>query len=91
MGKKRERWDDTMVEFDVLSHQLVPKHEILSVKDSEEALKKIGITKEQLPKILITDPAVKRIAANVGDIILITRKSPTAGVSVFYRMVVDIV
>ena len=79
-----------MVEFDVLSHQLVPKHEILSEKEIEKALKEFKITKDQLPKIMITDPAVKRISAKVGDIVKIIRKSPTAGVSVIYRMVIDI-
>jgi DNA-directed RNA polymerase subunit H len=79
-----------MVEYDVLSHQLVPKHEILSENDSEKALKEFKITRDQLPKILITDPAVKRISAKVGDIVKITRKSPTAGVSEIYRMVIDI-
>lgn len=78
-----------MVEFDVLSHQLVPKHEVLSEKDSEKALNEFKITKDQLPKILITDPAVKRIGAKVGDIVKITRKSPTAGVSEIYRLVID--
>jgi DNA-directed RNA polymerase subunit H len=91
MGKKRERWDDTMAEFDVLSHKLVPKHEILSEKEAEKVLSSVGITKDQLPKIMISDAAVKRISAQVGDIIKITRESPTAGVSEFYRMVVDIV
>ena len=80
-----------MVEFDVLSHQLVPKHEVLLEKDSEKALKKFKITKDQLPKIVITDPAVKRIGAKVGDIVKITRKSPTAGVSEIYRLVIDII
>jgi DNA-directed RNA polymerase subunit H len=80
-----------MVEFDVLSHQLVPKHEVLSEKDIEKALKKFKITRDQLPKILITDPAVKRIGGKVGDIVKITRKSPTAGLSEIYRLVIDII
>ena len=49
------------------------------------------LTKEQIPKILITDPCVKRIGAKVRDIIKIVRESPTAGVSDFYRIVVDVV
>ena len=80
-----------MVEFDVLSHQLVPQHEVLTEKESEKALKEYKITKDQLPKILITDPAVKRIGAKVGDIVKITRKSPTAGLSEIYRLVIDII
>ena len=80
-----------MVKFDVMSHQLVPKHEILTEKESEDTLEHFNLRRDQLPKILITDPAVKRIGAKVGDIIKITRESPTAGVSVFYRIVIDIV
>ena len=80
-----------MPEFDVLTHQLVPKHEILSEDETEQMLKEFKLTKDQLPKILITDPCVKRINGKEGDVIKITRKSPTAGVSVFYRMVTDIV
>ena len=85
------RWDENMVKFDVMSHQLVPKHEILTEKESEDTLEHFNLRRDQLPKILITDPAVKRIGAKVGDIIKITRESPTAGVSVFYRIVIDIV
>ena len=80
-----------MAEFDVLSHQLVPKHEVLSDSESEQVLEKFGLTKDQLPKILITDPVVKRIGGKVGNIIKISRISPTAGISEFYRMVIDIV
>jgi len=80
-----------MVEFDVMSHQLVPKHEIITEKEAEKVFKEFKITKENLPKILITDPCVKRIGAKPGDIIKITRESPTAGVSEFYRIVIDIV
>jgi len=80
-----------MVEFDVLSHQLVPKHIVLTEKESEKILKDFKISKDQIPKILITDPCVKRIGGKVGDIIKIIRESPTAGISEFYRIVVDIV
>ena len=80
-----------MVEIDVMSHQLVPNHKVISESDCEEMLRAFKLRKDQLPKILITDTAVKRISAKVGDVIKITRESPTAGVSIFYRMVVDIV
>ena len=80
-----------MVEIDVMSHQLVPKHEVLSETEGEKILKSFNLTKDQLPKILITDPCIKRIGANVGNIVKITRDSPTAGLSEFYRVVVDIV
>ncbi|MCS7121973.1 MAG: DNA-directed RNA polymerase subunit H [Archaeoglobaceae archaeon] len=70
-------------------HILVPKHEILSKDKAEELLKLLGITREQLPKIKTSDPIVKEIGAKPGDIVKITRKSLTAGESLFYRLVVD--
>jgi DNA-directed RNA polymerase subunit H len=80
-----------MAEFDVMSHQLVPKQIVITVKENEEILKKYKIMKEQLPKILITDPCVKRIGAKLGDIIKVIRNSPTSGTSETYRLVIDIV
>lgn len=77
-----------MTRLDISKHRLVPEHEVLSEKDGEEVLKKYNITKGQMPKILISDPMVKKMKVDVGDIIKITRKSKTAGTSIFYRVVV---
>ncbi len=70
-------------------HVLVPKHEILKESEVEELLRLLGISKEQLPKIKSSDPIVKEIGAKPGDIVKITRKSHTAGISIFYRLVIE--
>ncbi len=70
-------------------HVLVPKHEILKESEVQELLKLLGVSKEQLPKIKSTDPIVKEIGAKPGDIVKITRKSHTAGISIFYRLVIE--
>jgi DNA-directed RNA polymerase subunit H len=75
-------------EIDITKHELVPKHNLLNVKEKEEVLKKFGITLRQLPRILNTDPAIKLLNGQPGDIIKIIRKSPTAGESVFYRVII---
>ena len=75
--------------FNVLNHLNVPLHEVLSDADSAALLKKYGIVREQLPKIRSNDPGAKVIAAQPGQVIRITRNSPTAGKAVAYRLVVE--
>lgn len=74
--------------FDVLEHELVPKHEILSEEEKEEVLNKYEIKASQLPQIKSDDPAAKAIGAEPGDVLKITRKSLTAGKAIAYRYVV---
>jgi len=77
-----------MKKLNIEKHELVPKHVILSEKEKEELLKKYGIELGQLPRILTSDPMVKLLNAKVGDVIKIIRKSPTAGETIYYRVVV---
>jgi DNA-directed RNA polymerase subunit H len=69
---------------------LVPEHIILSKKEKIKLLKELNIKPHQLPWILVSDPVCKRIGAKPGDVIMIIRKSPTAGKTVAYRYVVPI-
>ncbi|MDD6286061.1 DNA-directed RNA polymerase subunit H [Candidatus Methanosphaera massiliense] len=75
------------MKVDILQHNLVPEHTILSDEEAEEVLDKLNVRVDQIPKILPTDPVVKAIGAELGDIIKITRKSETAGIFVAYRVV----
>ncbi len=63
-------------------HILQPKHIKLNEKEVEELLKKLNISKAQLPKILSTDAALPE-GCNVGDIIKIERRS-----GIYFRVVV---
>jgi DNA-directed RNA polymerase subunit H len=77
------------VRFNVLNHVNVPLHEVLSDEEAAELLERYGIVREQLPKIKNNDPAAKVIGAQPGNIIRITRRSPTAGVATAYRLVIE--
>jgi DNA-directed RNA polymerase subunit H len=75
--------------FNLFEHIMVPKHEILSDKEKEELLQKFKVRTYQLPYIRVSDPAVKAVGAKPGDIVRITRNSPTAGKYFAYRFVVE--
>ena len=52
-------------------------------------LKEYNISKNQLPKIMVKDPVVKFLGAEIGAVIKIERKSQTAKKMFNYRAVVD--
>ncbi|MEW6063056.1 MAG: DNA-directed RNA polymerase subunit H [Nanoarchaeota archaeon] len=74
--------------FDILQHNLVPKHVKINEEEKKELLKKYNIVLNQLPKISDTDPVAKILGAKANDVIKIIRKSPTTGESAYYRVVV---
>lgn len=73
----------------ISNHIFQPKHEILSKNEAQEVLKKYNTKPSQLPYIMISDKGIEDLDVRPGDIIKITRKSPTAGQSVYYRYVVE--
>lgn len=75
------------MKVDILQHDLVPEHTILSEEEAQKVYEEQDVRPEQIPKILPDDPVVKAIDAKVGDLIKITRKSMTAGIFVSYRIV----
>jgi DNA-directed RNA polymerase subunit H (RpoH/RPB5) len=74
--------------IDIFQSDLVPKHEIISEVEKQELLKKYNISERQLPKIRMSDPVVKILGAKKRDVIKITRKSPIAGETFYYRIVI---
>lgn len=52
-------------------------------------LEEFGIQGKDLPVILDSDAVVKLIKAKLGQVLRITRSSPTAGKSIYYRMVTE--
>jgi len=73
----------------ITDHTYQPKHEILPKNEGEDILKRYSAKPSQLPYILMSDKALEDLDVRPGDIIKITRRSPTAGESVYYRYVVQ--
>lgn len=83
-----------MVDVNVMLHDLVPEHTLLSEKEEKVMLKKWKIGSDQLPKIRKDDPVIKvleEIEGPIGEgrVIKIIRKSESAGMSIVYRLVVE--
>lgn len=81
------------VEFNVLEHELVPEHYLISEEEGDKVLKTLRITRDQLPKIRRGDACI-RVLENIygpieeGRIVKVVRRSPTAETFVAYRLVI---
>ncbi len=80
-------------DINVLEHELVPGHDLLSEEEAEKILKELKITRDQLPKIRKCDACVKYLEKiygpiSEGRIVKIVRKSSTAESFVVYRLVI---
>lgn len=74
----------------VPDHVYVPKHEIMTKKEAEEVLKRFNCKPTEMPLIFANDPAIIGLGVKPGDMIRITRKSPTAGEGIYYRYAVEV-
>lgn len=74
----------------VPDHVYVPKHEIMTKNEAEQVLKKFNCKPTELPLIFVNDPAIMGLGVKPGDMIKITRRSGTAGESLYYRYVVEV-
>jgi len=81
--------EEKEAKLDILNHELVPKHSILTKEEAEELRKRYKIELYQLPYIKSSDPVAEIIGAKPGDVVKIIRKSPTAGEAVAYRYVLE--
>ena len=75
--------------FDLFQHELVPTHEFATEAEIQDIIDKYAIDVKQLPKILVSDPAVQLLGAKIGDVVKIIRDSPTAGKYVTYRYCIE--
>ena len=73
----------------VINHNLVPKHSKVSDTEKEKLYETFNISSKKLPKIMAEDPALTKLSVKAGDIIKIERSSKTAGVTTYYRVVID--
>jgi len=77
------------LQYNILQHELVPPHRILSQDEVEETKTKFNITSmTQFPDISRFDPVSQAIGIRPGQLCQITRNSKTAIQSTYYRVCV---
>lgn len=79
------------LQFNILNHEFVPKHTILSEEEKNDFLKKYNITdnKKQIPQISRFDPVAQAIFMKPGDVTKIIRPSKTAITGIYYRYCIN--
>lgn len=79
------------LQFNILEHSMVPKHEILTETEKEEFMKTYHISAlRQVPEISRFDPVSRVIGLRPGQVCKITRSSKTAITAPYYRACVNI-
>lgn len=75
------------LQFNILNHQYVPSHTILTDNEVDEMMKKYNVTeKSQLPDISRYDPVALAIGMRPGEVCRIDRPSKSAISSLYYRV-----
>lgn len=75
------------LQFNILNHQYVPRHTILSDDEVGEMMKKYNVMeKSQLPDISRYDPVALAIGMRPGEVCRIDRPSKSAINSLYYRV-----
>lgn len=87
LGYNVEIFDIKELQFNISKHILVPKHTLIKdEKRIKDLIEKYSIkTKYQFPHILKNDPMSRYLGLRSGDVVEISRKSPTAGEYISYR------
>jgi DNA-directed RNA polymerase subunit H len=81
------------ISFNVLKHELVPEHYLLTPEEADAVLSEYGLKCDQLPKIRKSDAAIK-VLENIygpieeGRIVKVVRQSETAEEFVAFRLVI---
>lgn len=82
-----QSFSEKELSFNITKHKLVPKHRKCSTEEKNAILKKFNTPLKNYPCISHQDAVSRYYAFSPGDLIEITRNSPTSGIYVTYRYV----
>lgn len=85
--KNTEIFNEEELMINLIDHEIVPKHELLSKEELKDFYKKFNVKKKNMPKLNINDPVARYYNMKKNDIVRITRPSQTSGKVISYRLV----
>ena len=74
------------LQFNILNHSMVPKHNILDSKEKDLVIKEFNIQDDNIPNISRFDPVAQVIGIRPGEYCEIIRPSKTSITSKYYRI-----
>lgn len=80
-------WEHELL-INIIDHNYVPEHYILSEDERLEFIKSYQITRDTLPKLEIYDPISRYYNMKTGDVVKITRNNALSGKEFYYRVVI---
>lgn len=84
VGKPVEFFTFAELSFDIMTHELVPKFEIMSADEVSALLAQYRIKHAQLPRMHTTDPCARYLGLTRGQVVRVLRSGSE---SAAYRMV----
>jgi DNA-directed RNA polymerase subunit H (RpoH/RPB5) len=76
--------------INIIDNILVPKHYLLNEDDKKRFMEEYIVKPKELPRIYSYDPIARYYYAKNGDIFRIERPSLISGISIVYRLVVNV-
>jgi DNA-directed RNA polymerase I, II, and III subunit RPABC1 len=73
-SRKMQLFHINELAFNITKHVLVPEHQLLSSSEADAFFEKLRAKKEDLPRILATDPVIKYYGWSVGRLVRVKRR-----------------
>ena len=89
-NKNVEVFDIKRLMINITKHFIVPKHEKISIMEANKLKNKLKINSiYKLPTLMTYDPVARYFNFKQGEVIKITRNSPSTGEHIMYRVCIE--
>jgi DNA-directed RNA polymerase I, II, and III subunit RPABC1 len=87
-GVRIDTFDEQELQFDLMRHEKVPEHTVLSADQKAQTMRRLRMAPDQFMVLQFSDPVARYLGVSMGDLVQIRRYTPTA-IRLAYRIVQD--